>query len=322
MSPLEAAWKAVLAAPDDDQALHVLADALMEQGDPHGELIRLQLAGDEEGTARHLSTHGLRLLGSARALNEASLQFKRGFIFSARVERLVDLQSVFDRPVSRLVREVRVSAVPVIAELGPIDQIVSEVATRGPRTISSLRFGTDQLAYVAQPGEVQVAPMAARLTSLEELWITEWAARFEGSSSASLRRLRLNLRSPIRGLGEARFPALEALDLELPFRRMELPVALLAGEVAPGVESLTLRGVLWPEQLRDLSVSALLRDLKGLVIVAEAETAWYPALLETIDAFEHLERLELIADRHHPEWVIAVKAALPRAIIREPRLRL
>ena len=103
---------------------------------------------------------------------------------------------------------------------------------------------------------------------------------------------------------------------------MLLPLALLAGEVAPRLESLTITGALWPQQLSDLSVSALLRGLDRLELTAEAETGWYTTLLETIEAWAHLEHLVLTADRHHPEWVQAVKAALPQAVVRDPRLRL
>jgi hypothetical protein len=149
-----------------------------------------------------------------------------------------------------------------------------------------------------------------------------WPLRFKGAASTSLRRLIISLREPVTGLGEARFPRLESLALDLPFRRLDFPLALLGGEVAPKLKTLTISGALWPQQLNDLSMSALLRGLTGLEIHAEPETGWYPALLETIDSFAHLERLSLVADRHHPEWVQAVKAALPQVIIREPQLRL
>ena len=124
------------------------------------------------------------------------------------------------------------------------------------------------------------------------------------------------------GLGEARFPGLERLTLDLPFRRLDFPLALLGGEVAPKLKSLTISGALWPQQLSDLAVSALLRGLSELRVFAEAETGWYPTLLETIDSFAHLDVIELTGDRHHPEWVAAVKAALPRVSIRDPQLRL
>lgn len=336
MTPLEAAWEAVLAAPDDDHALHVLADALMERGDPHGELIRLQLAGDEAGAARHLERHADELLGDARYLAEWSLRFTRGFLATLRVETAADLQKALDRPVSRLLREVRVSSLPVLtqelepAEPGPIgpavEDIVRILAAQGPKTISALHFGYASAPRFLSPdtpaGEVHMAPLTSRLVSLEEVQLTMWPTDFVGASSNSLRRLSVDLHNPVRGLGESRFPVLSALALNLPFRRIDLPPPLLAGEVAPRLKALSLSGALWPQQVHDLASSALLRGLTGLEIHAEPETGWYPAMLETIDSFAHLERLSLVADRHHPEWVRAVKTALPQVIIREPQLRL
>ncbi|MDP2273282.1 MAG: hypothetical protein Q8N23_37050 [Archangium sp.] len=311
MKPLEAAWEAVLGSPDDDGALQVLSDALMERGDPHGELIRLQLASDEDGAHQHLATHAAELLGDPLHLTTWLPRFTRGFLSSVVVAEVRELEAVIDRPVGRLLRQLEVNPLT-------IEPIVEVLSQRGPRTISSLRFGSaSQL-----PGVLEVAPVTARLSALQHLVLGSWALRFDGASSRSLRTLSINLQNPARGLDEARFPRLEALALELPFRRLDLPLALLAGDVAPSLQSLSITGALWPQQLSDLSVSALLRGLKRLEIAAEAETGWYTTLIETIDSFAHLERLELVADRHHPEWVQAVKAALPQATIREPRLRL
>ncbi|MDP1823918.1 MAG: hypothetical protein Q8L48_11775 [Archangium sp.] len=197
----------------------------------------------------------------------------------------------------------------------PVQRIV-KVLARGPQTIRSLGFET------GGPGTLEVAPITSRLTSLETLSLGAWPLRFEGALSASLRHLIINLREPVSGLGEARFPGLEKLALELPFRRLEVPPALLGGEVAASLKSLTLSGALWPQQLGELSASALLRGLSELTIWAGAETGWYAALLESIDSFAHLDRISLLADRHHPEWVEAVKTALPQANIRGPQLRL
>jgi hypothetical protein len=172
------------------------------------------------------------------------------------------------------------------------------------------------------PGALEVAPLTSRLTSLRSLILGSWPLRFEGASSASLRELFVNLHDPVSGLGEARFPGLELLELDLPFRRLDFPLALLGGEVAPKLGKLAIHGALWPQQLGDLAVSAVLRGLTELTISAEAETGWYPTLLETIDAFAHLKVVELVGDRHHPEWVAAVKAALPGVRIRDPQLRL
>lgn len=195
------------------------------------------------------------------------------------------------------------------------------LADRGPRTLARIHFGTVGFPTQHQ-GEVNVAALTAHLPALEELEVATWATNLDGATSSRLRRLTLTLLNPLRGLGEARFPVLRTLSLELPFRRVDLPLSLLAGEVAPALESLRLEGALWPKQLHDLSVSALLRGLKHLDIAAEAETGWYGALLETIDAFAHLERITLLADRHHPDWVTAVTAALPQAKIVHRQLRL
>ena len=342
MTPLDAAWQAVLDAPDDDRALQVLADALMEREDPQGELIRLQLAGEEERATTYLSAHAAALLGDARHLADASLRFARGFVATARIETARDLAKLLDRPISRLVRELRMSSLAVLnddrepEEQTPepeIERIVRLIAQRGPLTIHALRFGasaagssSDEVTHLIGPdtpvGEIQMAPLLARLVSLEAVQLSAWQANFAGAQSASLRDLSIDLQSPVRALNEARFPALQALSLTLPFRRLDVPLSLLAGEVAPKLEVLKVSGALWPQQLHDLSVSALLRGLKRLEISAEAETGWYGALLETIDAFDHLEHVQLVADPHHPEWVAAVKAALPRVQIVARRLRL
>lgn len=310
MTPLDAAWDAVLSSPDDDQALLVLADALMERGDPHGELIRLQLTGDE-AAAEHIATHATELLGDESYLDLWSPQFSRGFLEQVHVAMAAELEVVIARPIGRLLRHVHVRA----GMMEPIQRIVGVLA-HGPRTIASLGFET------GGPGTLEVAPLTSRLTSLETMSLGSWPLRFEGAASASLRKLTISLRDPVTGLGEARFPRLQSLALDLPFRRLDFPLALLAGEVAPKLKTLTISGALWPQQLSDLSVSALQRGLTALEIHAEPETGWYPALLGTIDSFAHLERLSLVADRHHPEWVRTVKAALPQVIIREPQLRL
>jgi uncharacterized protein (TIGR02996 family) len=314
MKPLEAAWEAVLEAPDDDRALQVLSDALMERGDAHGELIRLQLSGDDSGSSEHLAKHATELLGNPLHLNTWLPRFARGFIVSAVIAQARDLETLIGRPAGRLLRHLEIS--PLAIE--PIERIVEVLASRGPRTLSQLHFASSSHLT----GELAVAALTSRLTSLQTLVLGSWGASFEGAYSTSLRRLSINLQNPVRALDEARFPQLASLGLELPFRRLDLPLPLLAGEVAPKLTELSLTGALWPQQLTELSVSALLRGLTRLEISAEAETGWYPTLIETIDSYAHLEKLELVADRHHPEWVDAVKAALPQVTIRQPRLRL
>lgn len=316
MTPLESAWQAVLEAPHHAPTLQVLADALMERGDPHGELIRLQLMGDRAAT-QHLAQHAAGLLGEQARLTTCLPQLERGFLSSIRVASAAELEALLERPIARLLREVQVSS----QTPDPVERFAEVLVTRGPPTLSRLSFGNRGLSPQAE-GELNVAALTSGLGSLEELSVATWAANFEGAASARLRGLTLSLANPVRGLGEASFRKLEALTLELPFRGLELPLSLLSGEVTPALASLTLEGAMWPAQLHELSVSSLLRELRHLRLAAEAETGWYVALLETMDSFAHLESLELLADAHHPDWMSAVKAALPQVKIVHRQLRL
>lgn len=79
---LAALTREVHARPDSDDARRVLADALLAQGDPRGELIALQLAGGARAIDRIeplLRAHGKRWLGPLREITYRA-QFARGFV--------------------------------------------------------------------------------------------------------------------------------------------------------------------------------------------------------------------------------------------------
>lgn len=81
---LDALLREVHAQPDADEIRLVLADALLEHGDPRGELIALQLAGaaDERQLDRIdqlLREHGKGWLGSLREITYRA-RFARGFL--------------------------------------------------------------------------------------------------------------------------------------------------------------------------------------------------------------------------------------------------
>jgi uncharacterized protein (TIGR02996 family) len=90
---LEAILQAVHDAPDDDGPRLVYADALLERGDPRGELIALQLApaqgNDREQRKREkelLDAHGKQWLGELAPVVMAGYRFERGFLAECRVE--------------------------------------------------------------------------------------------------------------------------------------------------------------------------------------------------------------------------------------------
>lgn len=72
-------FAAVFANPNDDAPRHVLADLLQEKNDPRGECISKQLAGDEQGAARLLKTHGKEWVGPLAPVLGVDVEFRRGF---------------------------------------------------------------------------------------------------------------------------------------------------------------------------------------------------------------------------------------------------
>ncbi len=79
MADLEALLAAIYAHPDDDARRSVYADALLEAGDPRGELIALQLRQVRDArTQALLDRYSATWLGPLAAIVMAS-EWKRGF---------------------------------------------------------------------------------------------------------------------------------------------------------------------------------------------------------------------------------------------------
>jgi uncharacterized protein (TIGR02996 family) len=82
---VDALWAAVHAAPGDDGPLSVLADALLERGDPRGEFIALQLreahgeATDHARIRELIKEHGKTWLGELRPVLVRG-EFQRGLL--------------------------------------------------------------------------------------------------------------------------------------------------------------------------------------------------------------------------------------------------
>ncbi len=78
---LEPLLAEVVRHPDADAARGVYADALLQEGDPRGELIALQLAAhpDHDRIEALVEQHGVEWLGSLRDVTKRA-QFRRGFV--------------------------------------------------------------------------------------------------------------------------------------------------------------------------------------------------------------------------------------------------
>lgn len=114
---LEALLGAIYDAPDDDAPRLVLADALLERGDPRGELISLQLRGDPDRDARKrerelLELHGKQWLGELAPIVQAGFTFERGFLAECRIDNrhLDRVQKLAGHPAWATVRSIAGSA--------------------------------------------------------------------------------------------------------------------------------------------------------------------------------------------------------------------
>lgn len=80
-------FAAVYANPEHDAPRLVLADHLQQRGDPRGEFIALQIAGDFAKTKRLSSQHGASWLGALEPIvaKNAPMEFRRGFLSRATI---------------------------------------------------------------------------------------------------------------------------------------------------------------------------------------------------------------------------------------------
>lgn len=313
MTPLEAAWQAVLEHPDAMAPRAVLADALLDAGEPLGELLRLGLAGDEDEVQAWVAAHAELVLGEADRLRAWRPRFRQGFIDAVALEDIEGLRALFSLPLARLLRLIDVGS----HFNAPMETLVNLLVGRGPSTLQALYLGRPGLVpYMA--GVVRVAPLL-RSFGLKELVLGSWSNDFSGVQSGSLERLTVNMHHATAHFGEARLPSLASLRLFLPFEQLPLPVGLLAGEVAPRLSSLTIFGALWPSHVAELSVSALLRGLRHVEIASDAATGWVEALLETADRFQGLERIDVRINRR-PDLEVALRDALPRIVVHGARV--
>jgi hypothetical protein len=313
MSQLEAAWEAVQRSPDDEQALSVLADVLLESGELLGEVIRLQLDGRNDEAFQVIGAHAARWLGDEARLLRLQPVWRRGFVDTATGVTLEDLDALFGSPAGRLLRVLTVDH-QFADRLPPAFLAICE---RAPSSLRRVTFGTERHVHFTE-ATVEVAELLQAL-ALEALDVRSWRADLSGAASRSLTHLALTLeiagQSVARSLATAHFPQLVSTELTLPFERLDLPISLLNGEVAPRVRSLIIRGVLWPEQVHELSLSPLLKGLGHLKLQVASETAWHEALVEAAERFSHLRTLEIRGPRTSEDWETQVKDALPRATI-------
>ncbi len=296
---LEQAWSLALARPADLDARQVLADALLEVGSPHGELMRLQLdwrrghprrADLEVREEELIATHAAALLGDASLPLRLELDWEAGFVSHAlAVSATRDLETLFQAPAGKLVR-----AVQVTDFAAPLAALAAALARHAPPTLTELRVG---LANVVERAVVDVAPLFSALPRLARLDLTGLLADFSAVSSDALVALQLGsfvgTEPTLTTLGAARLPALRELDVVLSADTPRFPGSFLTAAGFPAVQELELLGPLSRQHVAGLANSPLLARLLRLRLYPVPGTGWDEELRLHAERFRHLERVEL-----------------------------
>lgn len=146
---IEQLLEAIYASPDDDAPRLVYADALLERGDPRGELIVRQCRGDAASDL--VEQFGQLWLGEL-APNLTAAAFERGFLHNVVVRDLLvakEIDALVGHPIWRTVREFRgplaIALHPSMTALRtlhamPIDDQWRELLLGAPRAITELHY--------------------------------------------------------------------------------------------------------------------------------------------------------------------------------------
>lgn len=159
--------EAILAAPDDDAPRLVYADALLDRGDPRGELIVRQCGGD--AATDLVAQYGDLWLGELAPILSAST-YERGFLATATIRQPRDdkaITGLVGHPTWRTVRELRGSTAiaidPVMTSLRVL-HVESEPAhwrellTGDARPITELHYQPNVEETWDHDGDITATP--------------------------------------------------------------------------------------------------------------------------------------------------------------------
>jgi uncharacterized protein (TIGR02996 family) len=183
---IEALLADVYAHPHDDAPRMVLADLLLERGDPRGEFIQLQLARGRDGEpspheALLVKLHGKRWLGPLATVlsfgkGYSSTRFERGFVAHA------DFIFKIEKKLALIVGAIEWATIETFERYAPIE-LFEHAPLHGLR---SLRVGTEGLARVAR----RTTPLTG-VTEVAAAWNLEVEPSTLRSLFPSLVRLEL-----------------------------------------------------------------------------------------------------------------------------------
>jgi uncharacterized protein (TIGR02996 family) len=324
---------AVLDDPDNDEAWLVLADWLQQQGDPRGELIALDVKGDEAASGRHLELHEAALIGSLEPHLDM-FQWKRGYIHRARLACSTDLEIDNARVLDRLLRHAsgRLLQELVLAPdilLGEQDQLIGvfELLARHVPPLRSLTVGDYPLGDYRDVDDYIIGDLSTlwTLPRLQTL-VVHGAAITTGPIAhptlANLELVTTELSSEtLHAVAAIGAPKLHRLKLwcMYPFTTPDLHPFLARDDL--GLDHLGLYNTGDTDALCErLVASPLLPKLKTLDLSPGTLTdAGAQMLAKHADAFARLEVLDVSYNRLDVDGVRAISRLCPRVIAEDQR---
>jgi uncharacterized protein (TIGR02996 family) len=270
-------FAAVVATPDDEAARRVLADGLMEAGDPQGEFI--QLACDAAALGRSDPKRAELEARAADLRRRHSLAFSRRLrqvpFFNRSSDGAWSTPFTFDRGLPDHVRGPSRGLVPALADAAKVSPV------RGVHLLEARAEDVRALARMPELANVRalgVTGHEALSGALPELFASPHLARLE----------RLELQCPIEPKDLAALGACAALD---------------------GLRSLSLM----PTLNSTAPVDALLRS-ERCARLRSLKLSTLPATAESIVGLSALEDLELLAIRFGAAGATLLATKLPRTL--------
>jgi photosystem II stability/assembly factor-like uncharacterized protein len=340
--------KAILAALDDVEEYKVYGDVLQSAGDPRGELVALQTAGQTKPAAKYIAKHKAALLGTLAEVDESKvkLEWKNGFIHSARVafdfdDDLEDWDSgeeseaevvgwiaaLLDEPSARFLQELTVGIVQTVDN--SYDAIIREIGRRARPALRTLFLGDfhSEQTEISWSDLGDATKLCGACNRLEKLTLRSGSMNLGKPGQLVFPHLRqLSVitgglpRDNLKAIEKAHLPSLESLTLYFGtdnygcnIKRKDVE-PLLASDRFPRLSRLGLcNSELADELCQVLHLSPLVAQVRVLDLsMGTLSDAGANALMTFAKGLAHLETLDVSENYISPAVLKQLAKALPK----------
>ena len=335
--------KSILENLGDVDEYKVYGDVLQTAGDPRGELIALQTAGQTKAAAKYLKEHRAALLGALAEIDEAKvdLGWENGFIKEARVayddddsydeeteaEVVQWLATLLDEPSARFLQSLTVGIVQMVDN--SYDAVIREIGRRPRPALRSLFLGDfdGEQTEISWSSLGDITKLCGACERLESLTLKSGPMNFGKPGQLVFPHLR-ELRVITGGLGKdslkailtAQLPSLERLDLYFGSESYGCNItrkdvdALLASDRFPKLTHLgLLNSGIADELCSVLHLSPLVAQVKELDLsLGTLSDAGASTLGTYAKGLAHLEKLDITRSYVSPVMAKQLQKALPK----------